>query len=178
MDATHTPTTDHGSAGGTWQGLGSLPYKGHVGTLRLLPSTFIGDSTMFTTSTRIALAVAAAAVMGVAQAGTDSVAITADASALRPVTLSQGDLVVGTYQMSDGRKLVLKQRGRALSADLDNVPLTRLMASGTSSFRSADDGMRLSFVVNPATDTTDITVTLRADGGAPVALASLSPATR
>ena len=129
---------------------------------------------MLNSSSRIALAVFAAALMGAAQAGPNTVPITAPAdNSLRGVSPFLGETVAGHYRMFDGRIMVLKQRGSTIVANLDGVPLTPLMATSNGGLRAANDSMRISFA--PAKDdTTLVTVSLRVDGSAPFTLAAVS----
>lgn len=131
---------------------------------------------MLNSSSRIALAVFAAALMGAAQAGPNIVPITAPAeNSLRGVSLFLGETVAGHYRMFDGRIMVLKQRGSTIVANLDGVPLTPLMATSNGGLRAANDSMRISFApANAKDDTTLVTVSLRVDGSAPFTLAAVS----
>lgn len=125
-------------------------------------------------SIRIALSALVMAVVGAAHAGPETVTVTAPAATpLRGLFPSEGDAVVGEYRMSDGRLMVLRQRGRVILANLDGVPTTRLLAAEGGTLQSADDSMRLRFDNDPKADTTAVTVSLRADGANVVTLASV-----
>jgi hypothetical protein len=128
---------------------------------------------MFASQTRIAFAALTLALMGVAHAGPETVTVTGPAAKpLRGLNPSEAEAIVGAYRMSDGRLMVLKQRGRAIVANLDGVPLTRLLAGEAGTLQAADDSMRMRFETDPQTETTAVTVSLRVDGNSPVTLAA------
>ena len=131
---------------------------------------------MTKTSTRIALAFLAVAAMGAAHAGMESIVVIALAAAALPsVDPTDRQAIGGTYQMADGRTLVLRSRGtQAMVAELDGVPSTVLRVQGTT-LRSADKSMAMRF--NRDGDTVITTVTLAVDGQVQT-LASLAPAKR
>lgn len=134
---------------------------------------------MFKSSIRIALGTLAIALMGTAHAGPETVTVTGAAPApLRGLFPSEGDAVVGTYRMADGRTMVLRQRGRVILAKLDGVPTTRLLAGEAGTLRSADDSMRLRFDKDPQNDAAAVTVSLRVDDANVVTLASAKATVR
>jgi hypothetical protein len=128
---------------------------------------------MFKTATRIALATITLALMGAAHADPQTVTVVgAAATPLRGLFPSEGAAIVGTYRLSDGRAMVLRQRGRAIVADLDGVPTTRLMAGAAGTLYAADDSMRLRFDNDAQTEEAAVTVSLRTGGANVVTLAS------
>ena len=129
---------------------------------------------MFISQTRLAFAACTLALMGAVHAAPETVTVTGTApTPLRGLSLSEGDAVTGVYQMSDGRTMVLKQRGRAIVADLDGVPLTRLLAAAGGTLQSADDSMRLRYETDPLDSAaTVVTVSLRQGSASPVNLAA------
>ncbi len=128
---------------------------------------------MLKSSTRIALFAFVMALMGGAHAGPETVTVTgAAATPLRGLMPYEGDAVAGAYRLSDGRMLMLRQRGRVMVADLDGLPLTRLLASEGGSLQAADDSMRLRFASDPKSDETLVTVSLRDDGDKVLTLAA------
>ncbi len=129
---------------------------------------------MFTSQTRMAFAACTLALMGAAHAGPETITVTGPSpTPLRGLSPSEGDAVAGVYQMSDGRTMVLRQRGRAVVADLDGVPLTRLLAAAGGTLQSADDSMRLRYETDPHDSTaTVVTVSLRQGSANPVNLAA------
>jgi hypothetical protein len=134
---------------------------------------------MFKSSTRIALGTLAIALVGAAYAGPETVTVTGAAPApLRGLFPSEGDAVVGTYRMADGRAMVLRQRGRVILANLDGVPTTRLLAGERGTLQSADDSMRVRFDQDPKNDAAAVTVSLRVDGANVVTLASAKTVVR
>lgn len=113
---------------------------------------------------------------GTAQAA-EPASIEITAKPLRAVMPHEADEVVGTYQMSDGRRMSLRRRPGSIDADLDGEPVTRLRAVNTATgwqLRSQDGHMEMRFAPSGNDDVQNVTVTLVRGLGPATTLASVN----
>ncbi len=115
---------------------------------------------------------------GAAQAGSETVTVTAPAAYVLPVrSADDRAYIAGSYQLSDGRRLSLRTRGRAMVAELDGLPSTELRPEGMTTLSSADKRMTLRFN-RDRDDNPLVTVSLAVDGAATQALVTLPASNR
>ena len=131
----------------------------------LLPTLFIAGAA-------VVCAVSTPALAG----ETQRIAVTG--SALRPLFPREAQGVVGTYRLSDGRSLSLRQQGGAVVAKMDREPWAKLLAApaeGGWQLRAPDGHMQISFDLDINGFAKTIAVTLDrhpGDGSTTVAMAA------